>query len=174
MISSLILSRSGVCGFALEPILRFIISVTPASTADCGTRLPWTRTRAFALPVPIGVAGAVVVHDDATALGVNMDIWRGDVSPERRVLEREDPRNVDPPRPSEAIGVREADEFALVMGEVEVVAAERMLDPFRDADERRAVEVVADAGIMEGTEDGIGGEAGDGEHGERPEGRGER
>ena len=123
---------------------------------------------------------AVVVHADLVAVVVDVHIGRCDVGMEivlldrvRRIpahrlahvrgirthcrevrcLQRERSRCVYPPRAGERVGAGEADVETLVMGEVEVVATERIFDPVRNPDERRSVDVRAHPAVHAGLDD---------------------
>ena len=55
--------------------------------------------------------------------------------------------------PLDRIGERQADERALVVGEVEEIPAERLGQPRRRADDRRTLDVGADARVAVGADD---------------------
>ena len=90
---------------------------------------------------------------------VDMHVGRGHVPREARRVQPEDARLVGPPRPGQVVGIGQSDVAAVVVGEVEVVAAEWARDPVRDTDQRRAVDVVAHAGVHVGPDDRVGREA---------------
>ncbi len=52
-----------------------------------------------------------------------------------------------PPRPDERIGIGEPDVAALVVGKVEVVASERLLDPLWHPNQRWPLDILPDARI---------------------------
>ena len=57
------------------------------------------------------------------------------------------------PRTEQVVCVREPDVRPLVVGEVEIVGPERILDPVGDTNHRRTLDVLADAGMQVGCDD---------------------
>ena len=132
------------------------------------------------------LAHAVEVHADLVAFVVDVHIGRRDVGlevvlpgagtrdvpadrladgferrafgREVRGIQRERPRRVHAPRAGERVGEGQPDVRPLVVREVQVVATERLLDPVRDPDERRAVDVGAHPSVHVGPDDRLGGE----------------
>ena len=129
---------------------------------------------------------AVVVHPNLAAVVVDMHVGRRDVGMEMvlldrprrfaalpladcrgvrtlggevRILEREGPRRVHAPRPGERVREGEPDVRTLVIGKVEVIAAERLLDPVGDPNERGAVDVRAHPIVHVGSDDRLVGES---------------
>ena len=120
---------------------------------------------------------AVEIHADPLVVRVDMDVRRGDMGiepvdpalrpvrggPRRwRTLGAEEgvghverARAVDAPGAFERMGVGQSDVRALVVGEVEVVAAQRPVDPGRGPYHGGAVDVVAHAGIHVRADDGL-------------------
>ena len=71
-----------------------------------------------------------------------------------RLLELQTAGWVNPPRSQQAICIGEPDVAALVVGEIEIVVAEPAVDPVRDPDHRRALNIHADAGMQIARNDG--------------------
>ena len=133
------------------------------------------------------LAHAVEVHADLAAFVVDVHVGRRDVGlevvlldagtrdipadplahgfgdgpfgREVRCLQRERPRHVHAPRAGERVGEGQPDVRPLVVREVQVVATEGLLDPVRDPDERRAVDVGAHPSVHVGPDDRLGGES---------------
>ena len=123
------------------------------------------------------------VHDDQFVGVVHMDIrrcdvWRGRLTQEirsrrrsrrqliphggrhvrwlgekARFLELQASRRAYRPRSREHVRVGEADIAALVVGEIEVVPAQRRFQPVRSTDQRRPLDVRADTGISGSIDD---------------------
>ena len=128
----------------------------------------------------------VVVHPDLAAVVVDVHVGRGDMGMEMvlldrplglaalrladrrgvragggemRRLEREGPRRVHAPRARDRVRDGQPNVGPLVIGEVEVVPAERRLDPVRNPDERRSVDVRAHPSVHVGPDDRLAGES---------------
>ena len=74
-------------------------------------------------------------------------------SEEVGILDPQRPRTVDAPRPGHGVGVRQPDEAALVIGEVEVVTPEGVPDPVGHTDDRRPLDVAPDRRVELGCDD---------------------
>ena len=128
----------------------------------------------------------MVVHPDLAARMVDVDVGRRDVRVEivlldcarrlparsladvrgvgahRREVRRlqcERSGRVHAPRTGERVGAGEPDVRTLVVGEVQVVAAERLLDPVGNPDERGAVDVGPHPVVHVGPDDRLGAES---------------
>ena len=110
--------------------------------------------RDMGLEVVLPGAGTLDVPADGLADGFECRAFGREV----RYLQRERPRRVRAPRAGERIGEGQPDVRPLVVREVQVVATERLLDPVRDPDERRAVDVGAHPFVHVGPDDRLGGE----------------
>ena len=61
--------------------------------------------------------------------------------------------SVHAPGAEDVIGIREPDVAPLVVGKIEVVVAQPVLNPVRDADERGALDVLTDTRVQVGPDD---------------------
>lgn len=118
----------------------------PSEGREGDALLGGNRVEQIGLTVGVVEKGGVAELVDWTVGGTNVVVAGG-------VGVGEHARGVDVPRAGEGVGVAEAEVLAGVMGEAEVVVAERVGQPRRNANEGGAVEVVAERG-MEAKVDG--------------------
>ena len=84
------------------------------------------------------------VHANLLARFVDVNVWRCHMPLARRHLgEMQRPRLVNRVRSLRIVRIRQPDIGALVVCEIQVIAAERLLQPARRPDQRRAVDVLA-------------------------------
>ena len=72
---------------------------------------------------------------------------------EVRIGNLQAPGRMDTPRTQQVVGKRQPDIPPLVVGEVEIVGPERILDPFGDPNHGRALDILSDAGMQVGRDD---------------------
>lgn len=104
----------------------------------------------------------VEVHPDTACGEVDVHVGGGDVRTvaagrEEGLGEAEASRLVHGPGAAQLLGSRESDVSAAVVGEVEVVAPKRLLEPGRCRDQRGPVDVRAQRGAALPTDDGVAG-----------------
>jgi len=80
-------------------------------------------------------AGTVVEHTDRFRLIVHMHIGRCDVAIEQGRFDRKHTGRIDRIGSQQVVGVRHPNKFPLVVGKVEIVSAEWLIDPVRDVDQ---------------------------------------
>src|SRR5262249_27768639 len=87
-----------------------------------------------------------VVIESYLLLGViDMHVRGGHMAGKKCLPEWQDSISVDRPGPLQLVTIGKTDILAVVVGKVQVVAPQWLLHPVRDADERRAVDIVAHA-----------------------------
>jgi hypothetical protein len=88
-----------------------------------------------------GEAGTVVEHADRFRLNVHVHIRRCDVAFEQGRFDREHTGCIDRIGTQQVVGIRHPDKLPLVVGKVEIVSAEWIVDPIRDFNQGRSVDV---------------------------------
>jgi hypothetical protein len=79
----------------------------------------------------------------------------------KRLPEWQDPLPVARPGAMQLVAIGKTDILAIVVSKVQVVSPQWLLDPVRDVDERRAVDIVAHAIVQMRVDHGIGRKASD-------------
>ncbi|RPJ34279.1 MAG: hypothetical protein EHM17_07185 [Verrucomicrobiaceae bacterium] len=85
----------------------------------------------------IGIERTMIIHHYPFARVIHHDVWRCDVVLDDfpDLLQPQGARFVDFPRAFEGIGIGKPDEIPGMVGEVEIISAKRIVQPFGHADE---------------------------------------
>src|SRR5215470_3899861 len=103
----------------------------------------------------------VIVETYLTLGMVDMHVRGGHMASEKRLPEWQDPLLVARPGSLQLVAISEADIPTIVVREVQVVSPKWLLDPVRDVNEGRAIDIVVHALIQMRLNDGICSEAPD-------------